>query len=163
MSMKGATPDLAGPITSITQWVSIPTVLLMPRLSDKLSLRKPFLWVSSIILALLTWGAININLSMSWLLMALVGISNSTRFTTILALPVEMSPKEEVGTASGLVLLGNIGGVIGSLILGRILDITGRLDLSFFVLVGVSIVTAGIAFMIPETGGKQIVRSDRFI
>ncbi|MFC1872835.1 CynX/NimT family MFS transporter [Chloroflexota bacterium] len=159
MSTKGATSGLAGLITSVTQWVSIPSVLLMPRLSDKLGLRKPFLWVSSIMLAFLTWWTIEASLSMSWLLVALVGITNSTRFVTILALPVEMVPKEEVGTATGLVLLGNIGGVIGPLIIGSILDLTGRLDLSFLLLVGVSIVTAGITFMLPETGQKQITGS----
>ncbi|GAJ03164.1 unnamed protein product, partial [marine sediment metagenome] len=141
--------------TSIIAWVSIPTVFFMPRLAYKLGLRKPFLWIPSIILALAAWGAIHISLSMSWLLMALVGVANTTRFITILALPVEMIPEEDVGTASGLVLsIGYIGGIIGPLIGGRILDITGSLDLSLLILTGVSIAAAGITFRLPETGPK---------
>ena len=155
MMLKGATPDLAGLISSITMWVGIPAVLLMPRLAYKLGLRKPFLWVPSIVLAFASWGAIHVSLRMSWLLMALVGVANNTRFVTIMALPVEMMSKEEVGTASGLVLsIGYIGGIIGPLIGGRILDLTGSLDLSLLILVGVSIAAAGIAFTLPETGPK---------
>ena len=155
MMQKGATPELAGLITSITIWVGILTVFLMPRLAYKLGLRKPFLWAPSIVLALVAWGAIYVTIPMSWLLMALVGVANMTRFSTLLALPVEMSPEEEVGTASGLTLSGGYtGGVIGTLTGGRILDLTGSLDLSFLILAGVSIVATGIALSLPETGIK---------
>jgi cyanate permease len=153
--LKGATPDLAGLITSMTLWAGIPTVFLMPRLSYKLGLRKPFLWASSITLALAAWGAIHISLPMSWFLMILMGVANTTRYVTILALPVEMMPSKDVGTASGLVLsIGYMGGVIGAVIGGRILDLTRSLDLSLLVLTGVSIAAAGIAFRLPETGPK---------
>ncbi len=155
MRLKEASPELAGLMTSLTVWVLIPSILLMPRLSNRLGLRKPFLWVPAIILALVAWGAMHVSLSMSWLFMALVGVASATRYITILTLPVEMMPKEEVGTASGLVLaIGFTGGGIGPLIAGRILDLTGSLDLSFLVLAGLSIAAAGIAFMIPETGPK---------
>ena len=155
MRMKGATPELAGLITSITLWVGIPTVLLMPRLAYKLGVRKPFLWIPSIALAFASWGVMHISLPMSWLLMALVGIANATRYATILALPVEMMPKEAVGIGSGLVLsIGYIGGIIGPLIGGRILDLTGSLDLSFLALIGISIAAAGVAFRLPETNPK---------
>ncbi|MBA7663249.1 hypothetical protein ES703_71288 [subsurface metagenome] len=87
--------------------------------------------------------------------MAVVGVAVCTRFPMILALPVEMMPKEEVGTASGLVFsMGYTGGVIGTLTGGRILDITGSLDLSLLVLSGASIAAAVIAFRLPETGPK---------
>lgn len=155
MRMKGATPELAGLITSITPWVGIPTALLMPRLAYKLGVRKPFLWIPSIALALASWQAMHISLPMSWPLMALVGVANLTRYATILALPVEIMPKEVAGVGSGLVLsIGYIGGIIGPLIGGRILDLTGSLDQSLLVLTGVSIATAGVAFKLPETGPK---------
>lgn len=155
MMLKGATIDLAGLVTSIVLWISIPTVFLMPRFAYKMGLRKPFLWLPSIIGAIVAWGAIHIDLSMSWLPMALVGIIDSTRLVIILSLPVELMPEEEVGTASGLVLsIGYSGGIIGPLIGGRILDLTGSLDLSLLVLSGVSIAMAVIAFILPETGTK---------
>ena len=70
-----------------------------------------------------------------------------------------MVPKEQVGAASGLVLsVGYIGGIIGPLIGGRILDVTGSLSLSLVVLVGVSIAMAGVAIMLPETGPRAKIK-----
>ena len=155
MILKGATPSMAGLIASITIWVGIPTVLFMPRLAYKLGLRKPFLWGPSIVLAFAAWGAMHITLAMSWPLMALVGVADLTRYVIILALPIEMMPKEAVGAATGLLFsIGYIGGVIGPLIGGHIFDLTGSLNLSFLVLIGVSIAAVSIAFRLPETGTK---------
>ena len=70
-----------------------------------------------------------------------------------------MMPEEEVGTASGLILsIGYIGGVIGPLVGGRILDVTGSLDPSLIVLSGVSIAMAVVAFILPETGTRNRVK-----
>jgi CP family cyanate transporter-like MFS transporter len=155
MMLKGATADLAGLMASIISWVAIPTLLFMPRLSYKLGLRKPFLWGPSILLAFVAWGTIRANLFMGWPIMALVGVADLTRYVILLVLPIEMMRNEEVGRASGLLLsVGSIGGVIGPLIGGRILDLTGSLDLALLVLTGVSIASAGIAFRLPETGHK---------
>ncbi|GAG96656.1 unnamed protein product, partial [marine sediment metagenome] len=147
--------DVAGLIASITLWVGIPTVLFIPRLSYKLGLRKPFLWIPAITLALAAWGAIYISIPLSWPFMALVGVALHAFIPMILAFPVEMVSKEEVGTAAGLVLsVGNIGSFIGPMVGGRIFDLTGSLDLSLLVLTGVAIAAAGIAFRLPETGPK---------
>ena len=159
MMEKGAPPNLAALIASLTLWAAIPASLLAPRLSYKLGLRKPFIWVPCIIMAFASLWAINATVPMGWGLMALVGIAHSTRFATIMALPVEMMPKEAVGAASGLMFsVGHIGAVLGPLIGGHILDFTGSLDLSLIVLIGVSIATAGIAFKIPETGPRARVQ-----
>jgi AAHS family 3-hydroxyphenylpropionic acid transporter len=153
MRLKGATPELAGIIASVAIWVSIPAAIFMPRLAYRLGLRKPFLWVPGIILALAAWGVIDATIPMSWFLMAVVGVAIIARFTTILALPVEMMPREDVGKASGIILsLGYVGGVLGALVGGRILDVTGSLDNSFLVLVAVSVAAVGVALALPETG-----------
>jgi len=155
MMLKGASASIAGLIASITAWVGIPTVLFMPRLAHKLGLRKPFLWGSSVILALAAWGAMHVNLLMSWPLMALVGFADLTRYVILLALPIEIMSPDEVGTASGLMLsVGSVGGITGPLIGGHILDLTGSLDLSLLVLVGASIAAIGIALKLPETGPR---------
>lgn len=157
--MKGATPELAGLITSISQWVAIPTLLLMPQLVHKLGVRKPFVLVPAVILALSALGALYTNITMSWPLMAIAGVANTTRFGTILALPVEIMSKEETGTASGLVLsIGYIGGIIGPLIGGRILDVTGNLNQSLILLIGISIATAVLASRLPETDPRAKTR-----
>ncbi|MFC2024468.1 CynX/NimT family MFS transporter [Chloroflexota bacterium] len=153
MMSKGVSPVWAGFITSVAHWAYIPAFFLMPKLSYKLGLRKPFLWLPSIILALASWGATKVSINASWFLMALVGIANGTRFVTLLSLPVEMMHKKDVGTASGIMLaIGYAGAVIGPLVGGRVFDITQNLDLSFMILIVLSLASTIIALRIHETG-----------
>lgn len=154
MQEKGATAEVAALIASVTMWIAIPTVIFMPRLSDRLGLRKPFLWVSSSLLALASFWAIHVSVPLSWLIMALVGLSSYSRFVTVMVLQAEILPKQ-VGLASGFILsIGFTGGVIGTWIGGYTLDVTGSLNLSLLILMGISIATAIIALNIPETGSK---------
>jgi CP family cyanate transporter-like MFS transporter len=154
LSEIGVGPQLAGAITSVIQWTVIPAFLFMPRLCDKLGLRKPFIWVPSIILAVVAWAAMNISLPMSWLLMAAIGVAVPTRFITILTVLVELVPTEYVGTASGLVFIGYVGGIIGTYSTGRILDTTGTFDSALIILIVISIVSLVLAMKLPETGYK---------
>jgi len=154
LMMKGATATSAGLITSIFPWVGIPTVILMPRLAYKLHVRKPFLWVPAIVMALAAAGATHMNLTLSWLVMALVGIANNTRFTTVIALPVEMVAPEDTGTASGLILsIGHLGAV-GAWVGGHTLDTTSGLDIAMLILVGISAAAAGLVFKVTDTGRR---------
>jgi cyanate permease len=87
--------------------------------------------------------------------MAFVGITVGGTFSMILALPVEMVPKESVGMASGMVLsIGYIGGLVGPWLAGYIVDVTGTLDLALVVLIGTAIVWACVTFLVPETGPR---------
>ena len=126
----------------------------MPRLSDKLGLRKPFIWIPSLILAVVAWAAMNISLPVSWLLMATIGVAVPTRFITILMVLVELMPAECVGTASGLVFIGYVGGIMGTYTTGRILDATGAFDSALLTLVVISIASVVLAMKLPETGYK---------
>ena len=156
MMLKGASAGMAGLIASMTVWVVVPTCLLVPRLSHRTGLRKPFLWVPSIVLAIAFWGARYITINTSWFVMALVGVAAGTRFTTLMALPLELMHESEVGMASGMLLsIGFAGGVIGPLIGGRVLDTTQNFDLSLVVLMIVSLVAIFIALKIPETGPRR--------
>lgn len=49
LMLKGATAESAGLLTSIAMWVAIPGCLLMPHISNKVGLRKPFIWGSALI------------------------------------------------------------------------------------------------------------------
>jgi cyanate permease len=156
LQMKMATPEVAGLMASVTVWAGIPTVFLIPRLSYRLGVRKPFLWVTSIIAAVLAFVAIDINLHMSWLLMAVVGVVLETRFVTIMALPVELVPPRDVGKASGLMLsIGFLGGVVGSLFSGSLLDRVGHLNSMLITLIFISIGATVIALRLPETGNNK--------
>jgi cyanate permease len=153
--MKGAPPDLAALIASVMGWITLPIIFLMPWASYQVGLRKPFIWASTILLAFASWGAIYIPVPLGWPLMAFIGITVGGTFSMILALPVELVPKESVGMASGMVLsIGYLGGLVGPWLAGYIMDITGNLDLALVVLVGTAIIWTVIAFLIPETGSR---------
>ena len=152
LQLKGASPEMAGVMASIIPWAAIPGMLLMPRLSDRLGWRRPFIWGPSLVLAATALIAIRADLTISWLVMALVGISVPTRFITVLTVLVELIPREHVGTASGLVFMGYLGGFIGPYTAGSIRDLTGSFDQAFLVLAVISIITMIIAFRLPETG-----------
>ena len=157
--LKGAPPDLAALIASAVQWPMFPIVFLVPWVSYKLGLRKPFFWASAIIMVFVSWGAIYVSVPFSWPLMVVIGIALGGIFPMLLATPVEMVPKESVGMASGMMLsIGYIGGLVGPWVAGYILDTTGTLDLALIVLIGVAVAWAIIAFLIPETGPRTRLR-----
>ena len=153
--LKGGTPELAGFIGSLAFWVAIPAAFIIPRLAHRVGLRRPFLWAPAITMVIAAWVWANISLDMSWLPMVLVGLADGAILVTVLALPLEMVPEEEVGAASGLLIAaGHIGGPVGPLVGGHILDITGSLNRALLVLVGVAIAMVYISFRLPEIGSK---------
>ncbi|MFO8143114.1 MAG: MFS transporter [Dehalococcoidales bacterium] len=161
MILKGATEDMAGLIVSLCMWAGIPTALFMPRFSYRLGLRRPFLWIPALTLALAAIGTMYTGISSSWILMVVIGVALTTIIPTILALTTEMVSREEVGTASGLVIsVGNVGGIVGPLVGGRIYDLTGSLHQFLLVLIGVSAAATVVALRMPETGPGPAGKSE---
>ena len=154
MMLKGATPELAALMISWMQWISIPFMFLMPWAAHRVGLTKPFLWVSAVVAALLSFIAIYMPLPLGWFVMAVLGITQGT-LPMLLALPVELVPEESAATATGMVLsIGFSGGLAGPWLAGHILDATGSLDLALVVLTGAAIAMAIFAFLLPETGSR---------
>ena len=155
LMMKGASPDLAALIASSRAWVALPTIFLMPWVSYKVGLRKPFIWGSALLLAFASWSAIHISVPMGWPLMAVIGVTLSGTFPMILAFPLEMLPNQSVGTASGTVLsIGYIGGLLGPWLAGHVVDSSASLDSTLVVLGAMAILWALIGFLTPETGRR---------
>lgn len=151
MLLKGTSPELAGLISSVPLWIGIPVGILIPRLFYKIGARRPVLFVSSLALVLLAGGALLMNVSLSWLVMALSGIAITARFITMMMLPAEIAPKHSVGTASGLMLsIGYVGGIIGPLIGGYTFDLTGGLDTMLFFLIATAVPAVIISRKLPE-------------
>jgi CP family cyanate transporter-like MFS transporter len=158
----GATPSLASSITSAGFWVGIPSVMALTQLSNRLGRRKPFLWVPSIVLGICAAWSLCVSVPLSWALMALVGISTSVRFSTILSLPVEITSAREGGSAAGLVMaVGYIGALAGPLTGGLILDRMEKYNLIFISLAAVSALTIIVSFLVLETGHKGKPRAPR--
>lgn len=156
MVLKGATPEIGSAITSMRGWVGLPAMFLMPLLSYRMGLRKPFLWGSGLLLALESLWAIYVSVPWGWVLMSLVGITVSGSFSMILALPAELSRGKSIGSASGLMLsVGYIGGLIAPWIAGYWFDLSGTLDWSFMALVAIGLGWIVAGALITETGRKN--------
>ena len=80
-------------------------------------------------------------------------------FSILLALPIELAPREYVGTASGMILtIGYLGGLMGPWVAGHILEVTGTLNLVFVGLFGVALAMAVMAFLVSETGSRARIQ-----
>jgi len=155
MMAKGAPPDLAALMTSLILWLCLPIVFIVPWASDRIGLRKPFLWATFILLVLVSLGSIYTPLSLGWPITIAVGIAVGVQFAIILALPPELVPAEGVARASGMMLsIGYIGGLVGPWVAGHIMDITGTLNLDLAVLSVLAAVATYLAFRLPETGPR---------
>jgi CP family cyanate transporter-like MFS transporter len=153
MMMKGASPDLAALMSSFIMWVCLPTVLIVPWASAKVGLTKPFLWVSFMVLACMSLSAIYIPLSLGWFVTSLIGIAIGVLFSLILTLIPRLVPSQDVGKASGMVLsIAYIGGFVGPLIAGHIMDVTGTLKPDLIILISMAAVGTYFAIRLPKTG-----------
>jgi len=153
MMMKGASPDLAALMSSFIMWVCLPTVLIVPWASAKVGLTKPFLWVSFMVLACMSLSAIYIPLSLGWFVTSLIGIAIGVLFSLILTLIPQLVPSQDVGKASGMVLsIAYIGGFVGPLIAGHIMDVTGTLKPDLIILISMAAVGTYFAIRLPKTG-----------
>lgn len=151
MMMKGASPGLAGFMTSGVLWVCIPTVLCVPWASDKIGLRRPFIFSAFILLALASLIAIYAPLSLGWLVVVLAGVSVGSQFAMLLTLPPALVKKEAVGRASGMILsVGYVGGLVGPFVGGYILDRTGTLNLQLFIQSGLAVLAALLVIRLAE-------------
>lgn len=155
---KGISLGTAGLMTSVMLWVGVPTVLLVPVLLSGHDIpRKLFVWGPSVIYAFLAGAILYAGQLSLWLLMVIAGVINILRFNTLLTLPVEIMPKEHAGTASGVVVsIGYMGAVVGPLVAGQILDITGTLQSVFIILIFLSVITTLFAFLIPSNSAKKV-------
>lgn len=156
LTMKGAPPDLAAFIASSRCWASLPAMFLMPWASHKLGLRKPFMWGSALLLMVATWITLYMPYQWGWALMAVVGITTSGTFAMLLALPIEMLPRNAVGTASGAILsIGYIGGLVGPWLTGKVVDATGNFDRALIGLAVIAALWMVLGFLMPEAGRKR--------
>ena len=155
MIMKGAKPEVAALMISFNSWVSIPFMFLIPWTSHKIGLVKPFIWIAALGFMLSACAAIYIPAVMGWPLMFLLGILLAI-YPLLLALPVDLAPKEYVGAASGMVLsVGYLGALVGPWLAGYFLDVFETLNPALVFLIGSGIALGGFGMLLPETGSRS--------
>jgi CP family cyanate transporter-like MFS transporter len=157
MIMKGAKPEVAALMISFNSWVSIPFMFLIPWASHKVGLVKPFIGLAALGFILAAWAAIYIHVPLGWPLMFLLGVMFAI-YPLLLALPVDLAPREYVGAASGMVLsIGYLGALVGPWLAGYFLDVFGTLSPALIVLIGTGVALGGFSMLLPETGSRTKV------
>ena len=87
--------------------------------------------------------------------MVMVGIADGAIVVTLLILLVAIIDVKHVGIATGVVwAISHVGGFIGPIIGGNILDITGNLNLSYIILAIICSALVAFTFKLPETGPR---------
>jgi len=153
---KGVSQAGAGLLTSLTTLAGLPAVFLVPFASDRLGLRKPFLWISCLVATIAFAGIIYTGYAMDFVLMIILGITLTATYVMSLFLPLELVKADHAGTASGVVIsIGYIGGAMGPLIAGYLKDTTGTLVPSIIMLAVMTFISMVIIFLIPETGHRR--------
>jgi MFS transporter, CP family, cyanate transporter len=153
---KGFSAGSSGFLTSVVTFAGIPAVFLVPFISDRVGLRKPFLWISSLIAAGAFLAVIFTPFILDIVLMVVLGITLTATYVMSLFLPLELVNPSHAGTASGVVIsIGYIGGALGPLIAGYLKDVTGTLTSTIILLAVLMVISMALVFLMPETGIRK--------
>lgn len=153
---KGLSEASSGILTSVVTLAGLPAVFLIPFASDRVGLRKPFLWISCLIATVAFIGIIYTSFILDFVLMSILGITLTATYVMSLFLPLELVDPAYAGTASGIVIsIGYIGGALGPLIAGYLKDSTGTLIPSIIMLAVLMVISMVLVLFVPETGCKK--------
>ncbi|MFQ5763194.1 MAG: CynX/NimT family MFS transporter, partial [Candidatus Bathyarchaeia archaeon] len=153
---KGLLPTQAAFTVSVLGLVSIPAILLIPFCSDRIGLRKPFLWVSGLASAAAAYGLVFSPTILDAVFMGILGATVAALFMIPLFLSIDLVEPRMVGSATGMIVsVGYLGGVVGPWTMGLITDIAGGFGHIPITLIIASIVAALIALAMPETGRRR--------
>jgi len=113
LKLRGTDPTTAGLITSMISWFMIPGSFITPMISDRLGLRKPFIWATSIVAAFaLYFTGTTIGLPL-WISAIVYGFLIGSMAPIILAMPIELMGASYSATAGGFTL---VGGYLGAMV-----------------------------------------------
>jgi NNP family nitrate/nitrite transporter-like MFS transporter len=110
------TPAMAGAVTALLTGSAVLANLFVPALSDRLGLRKPFLYIAVVVMPLSLFFAWQLAPGAdTWLLVFLGGLAMGIMPPVVLTLPLELPEigHEHVGGTTGLILAAHaVGGVV---------------------------------------------------
>jgi len=130
--------------------------ILIPRLSDRIGRRKPFIIIFGICTALFIYMVSVLDGTMLWVSLAMLGFSLGAYTPLIFVIPLEMEGvgRELVGTASGLIFcIGNIGGAVIAPVAGNLIESSGSYGPSTTLFVVLALFIAIFSIPMRETGG----------
>jgi sugar phosphate permease len=156
LELKGTDPTTAGLITSMISWFMIPGSFITPMISDRLKVRKPFIWATSILAVIALYFTGTVTGTALWISVIVYGFLIGSMAPIILSMPVEIMGASYSATAGGFTLVGGyVGAMIAPWLAGYLSTATG----SFLPAVVMCTVLTGLeavcGLMLKETGSKD--------
>lgn len=155
-------PATAGAVTALLTGGGVVGNLLIPALSDRLGLRKPFIYAAVIAIPICLFSAWQLAPSAAtWILVFIGGIGLGTLPPIVLTLPLELPEigHEHVGGATGLIISAlSMGGVIIPLfVISHIMSADTGQAYTIGFLVAMLLFAAAIipALFLRETGWRR--------
>ncbi len=150
LSEQGWNSARAAAATSLISYVEIPSVFLIPVISDRVGKKKLIIIISFLVIAICS-AVISFRPSWTWWMAPVLGITFGGVFALILALPVELVDRETIGRAAGAVIsIGYIGALVGPPLTGYFRDLTGQFSAGFLIMAFTGIVATGLSYVLPE-------------
>ena len=160
-SVHHLSSQTAGAIASLLMWGVVVGSFLIPPLSDRVGLRKPFIYVGAVTSAVCLFFAWYVAPgAATWILIFLGGFMAGPILPILLTLVVEMPDigHEYAGGASGLMLsLMHVGGsLVPLLVISPLVTAgtSGAYTIGFLVTAAISVLIALLAIFLTETGAR---------
>jgi MFS family permease len=126
LTLKGLDEATAGVVTSLISWFMIPGSFIIPMISDRVGLRKPFIWAISLIAGVTLYAAGTTTDITLWLSVIIYGSLIGGMAPIILAMPVEIVGPRHSATAGGFMLTGGyFGAMVAPWLAGYLSVVTG--------------------------------------
>jgi MFS family permease len=160
---RGASPAIAGVLAGVMFLTMIVSNVIGPRISDRIGLRRAFIWPALLVNMVLTFP---LALTMGAPLIVLL-ILNGAAIGTVMPLLRAMVVENRnigpllAGSALGLQHMANrVGAVVGPMMMGWIQDATGGFWQSYVFIAALLGVGAVLIYLLQETGMKARKRTE---
>jgi len=155
LAERGASGQEAGLMVSIFSIANMVTVFVVPTLSGRLGLRRPFIWAFAGTSALGVASLIITPPSAAWIILPILGAAVAGPFAMAFLLPADLVDYSHLGSASGIVLsVGWLGIGFGSWMAGFLRDLSGSFYTTLVAIVISALLIIVLAFVLPETGKR---------
>jgi MFS family permease len=148
-------PKMIGLLTAVPYLFGAAAMIVVGRLSDATGERRLFVAGLLVLGAAGFFGAAVFDHQTAWLVasLAVLGAGVVASIPAFWALPPKLATG--VGAAAGIALintLGQLGGIVSPVLVGRIKDVTGSTTPALFVIAAATLVAAGIVlFALPRS------------
>jgi sugar phosphate permease len=151
----------AGWLSAVPYLLAVITMLGVSWFSDRLLVRKAFVWPALLIGALAFYGSYLLGAGNFWLSFALLVVAGGAMYAPygpFFAMISELLPKNVAGGAIALInSMGALGSFVGSYVVGYLNAVTGSPGASYVLMAGALVIAVVMTLLVrPDTGTASL-------